>query len=344
MEGESPAFEAGLRSGDVITHVNGEPVQGLLHIQVVSHILSGGDRVTIRAVPLENTSIKMGGRKRHPQHGKMTHQRPKKKHARSKTDDKKRRSSLFRKLSSKRAEQHLGSPLTPSKSFTALSRSLSSGDSLPASPTRLKSPRSPPLARTWSPASDSAHSTANSSQSSSPGSSTPNSPASHYTRPTSLSGLKQHKKIQQPSTKSPHRRKSVHNIPLSPLARTPSPSPMATSPTRSPSPLTMVQGQAAILHPPGISNMTQKYNPGQQQSSPSPSQTLTPASRKSLGRPKSCEPGSPLLRRALSPDRLHPSSAQKTHSLGHPVQRKSSLQDKKSAIHVEKRREQRDSL
>ena len=34
---------------------------------------------------------------------------------------------------------------------------------------------------------------------------------------------------------------------------------------------------------------------------------MTPnAAKKSFNRPKSAEPGSPLLRRALSPDRLHP--------------------------------------
>lgn len=42
----------------------------------------------------------------------------------------------------------------------------------------------------------------------------------------------------------------------------------------------------------------------------------TPASqKKSYGRPKSAEPGSPLLRRALSPDRLHPRSAENKTSI-----------------------------
>ena len=254
----------------------------------------------------------------------MARRPSKKKHHRGKSDDKKRRTSLFRRLSSKRAEQHLGSPMTPSRSFTSLSRSLSSGDSLPGSPTR--SPKSPPLSRMWSPASDSARSTGDtSSNSSSPSSSTPNSPASsaHFSRPSSLHGLKH--KLQ--TIKSPHRRKSVHNIPLSPLARTPSPSPMATSPTRSPSPLTMgqVPHHHSAVH--GISNMTQTYNPSTQ-SSPSPVQ-LTPAARK-IGRPKSCEPGSPLLRRALSPDRLHPSSAEKQAQANLIRHRKQSWHERRS--------------
>ena len=309
----------------------------------MSLILSGGNKTTISAIPLESTSIKIGGRRRGPQIGKMAKRNHKKnKHTRSKSDsDKRRKSSLFKRLSSRRAEQHmsspmssrsfipgrsnndsLGSPMVPSRSLTCLSRSLSSGDSLPASPTR-KSPKGSTGSRNYTPSSDT------SSQSSSPGSSTPNSPASsaHFNRPSSLHGLKH--KLQ--TIKSPHRRKSVHNIPLSPLARTPSPSSMAVSPTRSPSPLTVVKNtnhtQPSSSHHPGvplgISNMTQSYNPSNPNSSPSPRDNLTPASRKSM-RPKSCEPGSPLLRRALSPDRLHPSSAEKTHVVTNPVQRKGS--------------------
>lgn len=39
VEAGGPAHEAGLREGDLITHVNGEPVHGLVHTEVVELIL-----------------------------------------------------------------------------------------------------------------------------------------------------------------------------------------------------------------------------------------------------------------------------------------------------------------
>lgn len=39
VEDGSPAQEAGLRAGDLITHVNGESVQGLVHTEVVELLL-----------------------------------------------------------------------------------------------------------------------------------------------------------------------------------------------------------------------------------------------------------------------------------------------------------------
>lgn len=42
VEEGSPAHEAGLRAGDLITHVNGESVQGLVHTEVVELLLKVG--------------------------------------------------------------------------------------------------------------------------------------------------------------------------------------------------------------------------------------------------------------------------------------------------------------
>ena len=200
--------------------------------------------------------------------------------------------------------------LTPSRSYQSLNRSISSQESIPNSPTRCKSPHSPPTARLFSPPMDQVQSPANSSGSSSPSSSVPNSPAGSSTlhqRPSSLHVINP-KVNNVKSFRSPNRRKSVGHIPLSPLARTPSPSPLPASPTRSPSPLVHPHDfhrhhHHYHHHCPGSSNTTQTYSPGS-------SLTPGPAAKKCIGRPKSAEPGSPLLRRALSPDRLHPRSAE----------------------------------
>lgn len=45
VEDGGPAQEAGLCAGDLITHVNGEPVHGLVHTEVVELILKVGRRI-----------------------------------------------------------------------------------------------------------------------------------------------------------------------------------------------------------------------------------------------------------------------------------------------------------
>ncbi|XP_067846262.1 microtubule-associated serine/threonine-protein kinase 1 isoform X2 [Heptranchias perlo] len=276
VEGGGPAHDAGLRAGDLITHVNGEPVHGLVHTEVVELILKSGNKVSISTTPFENTSIKIGPARRSSCKSKMARRNKK-----GKTKDgqeSKKRGSLFRKITKQATLLHT------SRSLSSLNRSLSSGESVPGSPTHNLSPRSPTQSYRSTP--DSVHSVGgNSSQSSSPSSSVPNSPASSgHIRPSSLQGLAP--KLQR-QYRSP-RRKSAGNIPLSPLARTPSPTPQPTSPQRSPSPLPS--------HTLGSSNATQSF-PVKLHSSP-------PLVRQ-ISRPKSAEPPrSPLLKRVQSAEKL----------------------------------------
>uniref|UniRef100_A0A8B9LB28 non-specific serine/threonine protein kinase n=1 Tax=Astyanax mexicanus TaxID=7994 RepID=A0A8B9LB28_ASTMX len=288
VEEGGPAHEAGLREGDLITHVNGEPVHGLVHTEVVELILKSGTKVSISATPFENTSIKVGPARKTSSKSKMA--RRNKKTKTKEGQDSKKRNSLFRKITKQASLLHT------SRSLSSLNRSVSSGESVPGSPTHM-SPRSPTQGYRSTP--DSAHSVGgNSSQSSSPSSSVPNSPASSgQIRPSSLHGLAP--KLQR-QYRSP-RRKSAGNIPLSPLARTPSPTPQSTSPQRSPSPL---PSHALVS-----SSIGQSF-PVKLHSSP-------PLVRQ-IARPKSADPPrSPLLKRVQSAEKLAklPVGANRKHSL-----------------------------
>ncbi|XP_053710317.1 microtubule-associated serine/threonine-protein kinase 2 isoform X3 [Synchiropus splendidus] len=276
VEEGGPAHQAGLREGDLITHVNGEAVHGLVHTEVVELILKSGAKVSIAATPFENTSIKVGPARKTTHKSKMA--RRNKKSKSKEGQDSKKRSSLFRKITKQASLLHT------SRSLSSLNRSLSSGESGPGSPTHNLSPRSPTQGYRSTP--DSTHSVGgNSSQSSSPSSSVPNSPASSgHIRPSSLHGLAP--KLQR-QYRSP-RRKSAGNIPLSPLARTPSPTPQSSSPQRSPSPL---PGHPLAQSTGGQSCPLKLHS--------------SPPLVRHISRPKSAEPPrSPLLKRVQSAEKL----------------------------------------
>lgn len=381
----SPAFEAGLRPADLITHVNGEPVQGLFHTQVLRLLLNNNNNefVTLRATPLEQTTIqRTKGLKRELQHTKLAKKSVSRQKKQKKEAERKRKTSLFRRISTKRASAEMQQLSTGISSPVSVTPSRSCQSFIPAntyddSNNSNSFPKSVPLSRLNLSPLDGMGFPQSYSQSSSPCSSAPSTPTSspsnsiptgmggnhnkgaqiyhphHHQRPSTLHGLKHklhssviaNKSLHHPivvcssgganntslSTPANSRRKSVGHIPLSPLARTPSPSPLPTSPIRSPSPLTfpsVVPG-----HQPGSSNTTQSYSPNCNQSNiclntSSPNSVISTTSNIGITAPgalvtsttkktpfvrsKNTEPGSPLLRRALSPprsDRLHPRNA-----------------------------------
>ncbi|KAF7656316.1 hypothetical protein LDENG_00043730 [Lucifuga dentata] len=268
VEEGSPAHQSGLRTGDLITHVNGESVQGLVHPEMIELLLKSGKKVALQTIALENTSIKVGPARKTKHKGKMARRSKKSK----KRDNYDRRRSILKKLSKQNTVMH------SSRSFSSgLHHSVSSSESLPGSPTHSLSPG--PSTPCQSPAPDHQAFDNNSPQSTSPCSSSPGSPAAHI-RPSSLHGLGS--KLSTQRYTKVGRRKSTSNIPPSPLASTSSTLPL--SPQRSPSPL------------PGITKTLHTYH----------GKTLSPPTIvRHIVRPRSAEPPrSPLLKRVQSAEKL----------------------------------------
>uniref|UniRef100_A0A3B3YC12 non-specific serine/threonine protein kinase n=1 Tax=Poecilia mexicana TaxID=48701 RepID=A0A3B3YC12_9TELE len=231
VEDGSPAHEAGLRAGDLITHVNGESVQGLVHTEVVELLLKSGNKVTLQTTALENTSIKVGPARKASYRAKMV-RRSKKSKKKDGQDSTRRR--IFKKLSKHTAPP----PMQSSRSFSS-GFPQSSSDSLSGSPTPSLSPG--PSTPCRSPGPD--HS---GDSSSSPSSSSPNSPVPQA-RPSSLHVHGRYAKA--------GRCKSTSSIPPSPLACIPPPQP--PSPQCSPSclqshPKSMQGFHGKTLSPPTV--------------------------------------------------------------------------------------------
>uniref|UniRef100_A0A674J2R1 non-specific serine/threonine protein kinase n=1 Tax=Terrapene triunguis TaxID=2587831 RepID=A0A674J2R1_9SAUR len=268
VEDGSPAQEAGLRAGDLITHVNGESVLGLVHMDVVELLLKSGNKVALRTTALENTSIKIGPARKNSSKTRMARRSKRSR----KRDSQDRRKCLFKKISKQTTVLHT------SRSFSSgLHHSLSSSESLPGSPTHSLSPG--PTTPCRSPAPDLPLDSV-SPQSTSPSSSTPTSPAGHI-RPSSLHGLVPKLSGQRYKV---GRRKSTSSIPPSPLACTPSSVPQPPSPQRSPSPL------------PGYTKNVHSFQ----------GKTLSPPTIvRQVSRPRSAEgPRSPLLKRVQSAEKI----------------------------------------
>lgn len=269
VEEGSPAHQAGLRTGDLITHVNGDSVQGLVHPEMIELLLKSGNKVALQTVALENSSIKVGPARKTKHKGKMARRSKKSK----RRDNYDRRRSILKKLSKQSTVMH------SSRSFSSgLHHSVSSSESLPGSPTHSLSPG--PSTPCRSPAPDHQTFDNHSPQSTSPSSSSPSSPATHI-RPSSLHGLSS--KLSTQRYTKVGRRKSTSNIPPSPLACNSTSSTQPLSPQRSPSPL------------PGFAKSFHAYH----------GKTLSPPTIVRHVRPRSAEPPrSPLLKRVQSAEKL----------------------------------------
>ncbi|XP_061549124.1 microtubule-associated serine/threonine-protein kinase 3 isoform X3 [Phycodurus eques] len=231
VEEGSTAHEAGLRAGDLITHVNGESVQGLVHTEVVELLLKSGNKVTLQTTALENTSIKVGPARKTSYKAKMA-RRSKRSKRRDGQDS--RRRNILKKLSKHTPPP----PMQSSRSFSSGFHQ-SSSDSLSGSPTQSLSPGPSTPCRSPGPE----HS---GDSSSSPCSSSPNSPVPQA-RPSSLHVLGRYTKA--------GRCKSTSSIPPSPLACIPPPQPLSPqcSPSCLPSHPKSLQGfHGKTLSPPTI--------------------------------------------------------------------------------------------
>ncbi|XP_028258860.1 microtubule-associated serine/threonine-protein kinase 3 isoform X2 [Parambassis ranga] len=280
VEEGSPAHQAGLCTGDLITHVNGESVQGLVHPEMIELLLKSGSKVALQTIALENTSIKVGPARKTKHKGKMARRSKKSK----RRDNYDRRRSILKKLSKQSTVMH------SSRSFSSgLHHSVSSSESLPGSPTHSLSPGPSTPCRSPAPDHQGCDNTPCSPQSTSPCSSSPSSPAAHI-RPSSLHGLGS--KLSTQRYTKVGRRKSTSNIPPSPLAcNSSSSSNQPLSPAwqpgsgeRSPSPL------------PGFAKTLHTFH----------GKTLSPPTIvRHVVRPRSAEPPrSPLLKRVQSAEKL----------------------------------------
>jgi microtubule-associated serine/threonine kinase len=299
VDDDGPAWQAGLRPGQLVTHVNGKPVTGLLHTEVVQLIIAGGRSCELCTIPLESTPIRAGGRQRSQSlarrlsstqdvgTGSSGHA------SRGKTHERKSSSLLFwrrKKKNKEQKERSKSSPASPTRSPPESPRRgiTSSSSSLP----RERRLPSPPQGSSSSSSSQRAHSFG----------------------------------FLPKLFRSPRRKPHGPGTPVSPLARTPSPamtaSPVATASPggawvsagggRSPSPLAPVGSRSRTslgsmsISPPSAGPFSEddaaEFSPGYSRSQ---STGTHPSGRTSTSGT------SPLLRRALSPDHMKSYSGSK---------------------------------
>jgi len=122
----SPAWNAGLRENDLITHVKGESVNNMTHPQLMHRLLSFGNELALHVTPLNNTSIKEGEPRRSV--GKLLRKKPKRPQRRTPLDKKPRKgTNLLRRLSGKHGAGEV-LPGASNQKQTFMPRSVSNQD------------------------------------------------------------------------------------------------------------------------------------------------------------------------------------------------------------------------
>ena len=192
-----PAWDAGLRKGYLVTHINGESITGLQHVQVMTIMFDKKTSVIIiHTIPLEDTSIRKDTRVRAPSLGHRVGKLFR--HRSSGSGKIKKRPSFFKRLKRDRGGRNLDSPghsssgtpspklpSSPHRSDSFKERMARFGKMIKTTPRRKHTPVSP-LARSTSPVALSQMLTPNSSP---PGSTQnltstpPNSPPTQIRRP-----------------------------------------------------------------------------------------------------------------------------------------------------------------
>ncbi|KAL3090393.1 hypothetical protein niasHS_006845 [Heterodera schachtii] len=121
----SPAWEAGLRTNDLITRVHTQSVHNMTHPEMMRRLLSCGNELTVHVVPLSSTSIKEGEPRRNI--GKPLRKKPRRPPtAQQKNKQQSRKgSALLRRLSGKRTVGDIV-PGTSSQKQMFIPRSVSS--------------------------------------------------------------------------------------------------------------------------------------------------------------------------------------------------------------------------
>ncbi|XP_065657460.1 microtubule-associated serine/threonine-protein kinase 3 isoform X22 [Hydra vulgaris] len=198
VEEGSPAYEAGLRVNDLVTHINNESIQGLQHVEVVRLILQGGETISLSVTELDKTSIRTGRKRKSIGNRVITRPRSQSRSRINLTDETNRltskRSPLFRRIRRNPVRKTSSIKRVNKKGSFRVNAQTSENDS---------------------------------ASSSTPSSISPNSMTS---RPAFLHCV--FPKLARSVMHSP-RRRSVSGIPVSPLARAPqssgrSPSPLTT--------------------------------------------------------------------------------------------------------------------